>query len=308
MAACDIREIEVNDGLMPIGKNLWNFLRTASHHSELSEQRQFWIDQIVIDQANIEERNHQVMQMAEIYRSAKEVLIWLGLEPESFEVLGRPYFEILAFKISQARADPDERVIPMTRQHIFLEALGSSYWSRQWVRQELLLARSIKLQWGDGQLSWIDFIHAANSFKAVFPRPSENENYIFISFIEQMRIERISGIGATFGLNWRQVLYFCRNTECADPRDKIYAMLGVVNARVTISPNYNLRLEEVVIQMLRAQATDEEALNVDLPSLAQGWISELQIGSLSGTSIMMVVNRLLQSREHLREQMDHYSY
>ncbi|KAF1838901.1 HET-domain-containing protein [Decorospora gaudefroyi] len=75
-------EIEVNGKLLKVRKSLWNFLFAAGkafHHVY------FWIDALCIDQNNTTERNHQVQQMGDIYRSAKSVLIWLGndLELES---------------------------------------------------------------------------------------------------------------------------------------------------------------------------------------------------------------------------------
>jgi hypothetical protein len=37
-----------------------------------------WIDALCINQANIDERNHQVGQMDRIYKDAEEVVIWVG--------------------------------------------------------------------------------------------------------------------------------------------------------------------------------------------------------------------------------------
>lgn len=37
-----------------------------------------WIDAICVNQSDTRERNHQVRLMAQIYRNAKEVLVWLG--------------------------------------------------------------------------------------------------------------------------------------------------------------------------------------------------------------------------------------
>ena len=37
-----------------------------------------WNDAVCIDQENMAERNHQVRQMADIYRQARYVLIWAG--------------------------------------------------------------------------------------------------------------------------------------------------------------------------------------------------------------------------------------
>jgi hypothetical protein len=40
--------------------------------------RILWIDAICIDQTSLEERNQQIQLMGEIYKSAKQVLVWIG--------------------------------------------------------------------------------------------------------------------------------------------------------------------------------------------------------------------------------------
>jgi hypothetical protein len=43
----------------------------------------YWIDFISIDQTNVQERNHQVQMMKQIYRNAESVSVWLGEEDKS---------------------------------------------------------------------------------------------------------------------------------------------------------------------------------------------------------------------------------
>lgn len=44
--------------------------------------RYLWVDAICINQSNIEEKNHQVAQMGDIYRNAEKVIVWLGLQQD----------------------------------------------------------------------------------------------------------------------------------------------------------------------------------------------------------------------------------
>jgi hypothetical protein len=44
---------------------------------------EMWIDQISIDQQDVEEKNHQVSMMADIYEHAETVIAWLGEEDVS---------------------------------------------------------------------------------------------------------------------------------------------------------------------------------------------------------------------------------
>jgi hypothetical protein len=43
-----------------------------------SESRIVWIDQICINQNDVEERNHQVQKMRDVYQNAQRVVAWLG--------------------------------------------------------------------------------------------------------------------------------------------------------------------------------------------------------------------------------------
>jgi Heterokaryon incompatibility protein (HET) len=56
--------------------------RTNSHEDDCP----FWIDAICIDQSSIAERSHQVSRMKEIYKTAKEVVAWLGPEAKKSEL------------------------------------------------------------------------------------------------------------------------------------------------------------------------------------------------------------------------------
>ncbi|KIW09132.1 uncharacterized protein PV09_00070 [Verruconis gallopava] len=62
-------------------------LETALRHLRLEEsERILWIDAICINQADYEERKHQVGMMRSIYSRAKRVLVWLGEAGEDSEL------------------------------------------------------------------------------------------------------------------------------------------------------------------------------------------------------------------------------
>ncbi|KAE8447488.1 hypothetical protein EG329_010761 [Mollisiaceae sp. DMI_Dod_QoI] len=75
------READRTDNILvdghqfPVTTNLYSALW---HLRSPTEQKTFWIDAICIDQTNIEEKNHQVELMQEIYERAANVVAWLG--------------------------------------------------------------------------------------------------------------------------------------------------------------------------------------------------------------------------------------
>ena len=55
-----------------------NCLQVLRYLRRKSKARDLWIDAVCIDQRNVQERNHQVALMGDVYRLASEVLIWFG--------------------------------------------------------------------------------------------------------------------------------------------------------------------------------------------------------------------------------------
>jgi hypothetical protein len=75
-----IKRILVNDKLLYVRENLWQFLNIRRHalasnkdsslvylNSPDVETESFWIDALCIDQDNVQERNHQVGLMRQIF-------------------------------------------------------------------------------------------------------------------------------------------------------------------------------------------------------------------------------------------------
>jgi hypothetical protein len=77
--------IECNGMSMPIMKNLFRFL--VQFRSALTVERlSLWVDAICINQQNVDERNHQVGQMRDIYTRADSVIVWLAESDDEADV------------------------------------------------------------------------------------------------------------------------------------------------------------------------------------------------------------------------------
>lgn len=64
-------------GILKITENLHSALRAFR---DRRQPRMLWVDGVCIDQANPDDKNHQVALMSEIYKRANKVLGWLGDE------------------------------------------------------------------------------------------------------------------------------------------------------------------------------------------------------------------------------------
>jgi hypothetical protein len=70
--------IKLNGRLCHVRRNLYDFLQAARQRLTFCT---LWIDALCINQSNIEERNHQVQQMGNIFAGAVMVVAWLGNSP-----------------------------------------------------------------------------------------------------------------------------------------------------------------------------------------------------------------------------------
>lgn len=160
-----------------------------------SRARYFWIDAICVDQSNVLERNAQVSIMADVFRAAQGVTVWLGPE-DQFTADALAAVEAISplMALTAPNSGPEakrawdnisytdffddswySRISEATglqgsithRQWLGLLALLSRPWfQRAWVVQELALARQATVICGEQMVHWtrlaatLTFIHA----------------------------------------------------------------------------------------------------------------------------------------------------
>ncbi|KAF2177249.1 HET-domain-containing protein, partial [Zopfia rhizophila CBS 207.26] len=66
--------LHIGGSHLPITENLAEALR---HFRARSENRTLWADSVCINQQDNNEKSHQVGMMADIYKIARNVLVWL---------------------------------------------------------------------------------------------------------------------------------------------------------------------------------------------------------------------------------------
>ena len=221
--------ITVNGMRFSVRQKLFRFLELAR---KLEMKDRLWIDAICIDQDNVLERNHQVQQMAEIYRHAKHVLVYPG------DISWRMHLAIwlLVHKPSPNGVRSSEnrgaykigRLLCLSRK-LSIEyprplPIGRlPYWERTWIVQEILLAQKIFVVSDAGLLPW-------NAFSAFYMRSA---------MIEQDQVNELPYLQSL--CEWRKsdkpslrfdllvLLNTFSDTQCADVRDRVYGLLGLAN-------------------------------------------------------------------------------
>jgi hypothetical protein len=252
------KDIYVNGKKMQIRQNLFDFLGVLQRNG--SRWGDIWVDQISIWQENTLERSAQVKHLGEIYRRAKEVVVWLGRGLQSdalaLDLILRT-FELEVEQRQQAELTPHEL-------NLLRSFMRIPYFGRLWAIQELVLARDITILVSDGEIRW-DVVISVYSRHVFVPNLSSlrdtSEDCTSLQRIHLAKGNK--GILDIFDV----INGFCKY-ECSDPRDKLYGLFGLLDKRsgLSLDVDYSLYLEAVFCnfcwQMLNTLPETEQLFDI----------------------------------------------
>ena len=245
-----------------------------------------------INQHDVLERNHQVGIMGSVYSNSACAFIWLGPGDEDSDralsfidslqqillehVPGRDAKEILPKYIDL----PEDMVLPSDDQAwAELEALLWRPWfHRSWTVQEPILAPNRMIACGSKIRGWYTFLNAVH-VSLHFRRHEETLIRILpflaihMSICQKSEGLRLSDLIIT---NWER--------EASDPRDKVYALYGLVQGHqeVPLEISYAMSVEDIYKSTVRFCIENEASLSIlahvsqfrnqsDLPSWVPDW-------------------------------------
>jgi hypothetical protein len=211
-------------------------LAAALRHLRLRDRvRVLWIDAICINQEDIEERNEQVKRMSHIYSSAYKVIAWLGEEKggskhaiETLQHIGRQLKSTVAGRVIAA---PDATEPTFWRNdhapsfeertwNSLMRLVEREWFYRLWCWQEIKLGgKQALLQCGSDTIPWNAFWLAILCLhnKRWLPSTQFRERCRHIAFLKYDQA----------GNSMANILDISRSKGCANPRDKIYGLLGI---------------------------------------------------------------------------------
>ena len=213
-----------------------------------------WVDGISIDQTNVLERNHQVQLMPCIFSKAKLVFVWIGSYGPGLDVAVQ---EMTAYK----PLHPGQDLYHLTPK--IMESLhtlfSQAYWTRTWIIQEFVLAKDMRSFHGDKQFNWNDLkstmLYLDDSSVAIHCQThvsaAVRESYQDIrnsSAFSVYRTRKLYKDLSSFDI-FKLVRTF-QKQECSDPRDKIFALLGVAANTRGIRVDYTLSEQMLLNQLL----------------------------------------------------------
>jgi ankyrin repeat protein len=230
-------EIKINDSTMPVTVNLSQALWDLRHPDK---DRLLWVDAICINQEDIKERGHQVKHMASIYKRAEQVIVWLGRSTPDTKVLfcymhqmetqanEHAYHGWTAsderwqdlWSAAKPMFDDDSTGWLSRQRHGLKSILSRSWFTRVWIIQEIVNARSARIMCGSATVSAAVFAVMPSlldikvdphcqAILDIMPGPLRKQ-----SWWAQNR-------------NLRMLLLKFRWSKASNPRDTIYALLGI---------------------------------------------------------------------------------
>ncbi|KAM0497400.1 hypothetical protein ACHAP8_006892 [Fusarium lateritium] len=234
------------------------------------KSRYLWIDAICINQTHDQERNQQVAIMGEIYLAADRVIMWFGEETEAietaFDLLPRvaraqrtllqeagnlPVEEGLAEEVE----DPETLLNGMFKEENVMEAFDDlmqrTYWTRAWILPEIVIGgtRGIAMC-GNQSCDWATLKYGMPIYKFCrFGQPP----IIFNSGL-------VGELGLEAEMLFEDVVFILHTLEATDPRDKIFASLGLVSqGRISIGKklverpvaDYTMSVQQVFVHAAR---------------------------------------------------------
>lgn len=128
-------------------------------------ERMLWIDAICINQANPNERNHQVQMMSRVYTRARKVCIWLGEADADSETAIRFIKDEMRELKHFDTITTDEQY--SRKWQALMSLMQRDWFFRRWVVQEIALASAAKVYCGPHSVPWRSFAVAVELFVEV---------------------------------------------------------------------------------------------------------------------------------------------
>ncbi|KAI0177175.1 heterokaryon incompatibility protein-domain-containing protein [Pestalotiopsis sp. NC0098] len=203
------RRIIIDSAPFYVRENLWQALEETWDDDRVYTY--IWVDAICINQNSFLERNHQVDLMSNIFSASSRTIAWVGVGTADSE-LAMNFFKGFGKEGSTNKRG---------RRHVeeVKEAITSffcrPYFERMWIVQEILLSERVMVKCGSLYCSWrtIKLLMTRRSNGGILSRAP----YFLLRFHYREDYSLYT------------LLEFFEANKCEDPRDKVFALLSLVD-------------------------------------------------------------------------------
>ncbi|KAI2777993.1 heterokaryon incompatibility protein-domain-containing protein [Daldinia loculata] len=208
-------------------------------------KRLIWVDALCINQANVQERNQEVGRMGKIYSQAGHIIVWLGPDTSiRGECVSDKTIDLLNLLADTNSQDPEAAVTIMVKMGNSLYGIEllhkfffQPWYNRVWILQEIVLAKSATVVYGDRLIDWDRVLEAVDALRR-------------LQLGQHTHIWRLSGASRADSIQrcWIRVrtarsqdrsrqpihleladlLWQTRFFEKTEPRDRLYGILGLL--------------------------------------------------------------------------------
>jgi hypothetical protein len=296
--------ISINDKFLLVRSNLATILR---YLRKKKVSRILWIDAICINQNDVAEKNVQVQRMVQIYRQASSVLVWLGkstdasdLAFKTIEALGGDEKHMVRKSLILNFIDGDGERWPLVPENesklkswksvteaqkdSLLHFFTRQWWTRMWIVQEITYPPKARLVCGHRSMIW-------DSLESMFSRAEIVKPFLGHSTVSGLAME---DLGHAMGKVHALVMLRSRAQACeelmgfrnaatslrslamenidrsaTDPRDMIFALLGLSSCPNSVTVNYSKSVRDIYIKATREMIINvtEDGGTPSMPSL-----------------------------------------
>ncbi|KAH7346936.1 heterokaryon incompatibility protein-domain-containing protein [Pyrenochaeta sp. MPI-SDFR-AT-0127] len=209
----------IGDEELRVSQNLFDALCQLRSPSD---PRILWVDAVCINQNCPDEKNHQVRQMYNIYSNASRVLIWLGKGNNDSDYA----MENLEGSDKPTMREKYHGLDVMRIGKLF----HRSWWTRMWTLQEALAAGpGSMVLCGNKSASWEAVNRTLENLSVldIFGTPNTHSlpNATILLYFNMIRVHRANGEKVILA----NLLLSTADRDASDPRDRIYALLGLVS-------------------------------------------------------------------------------
>ncbi|RSL49822.1 hypothetical protein CEP54_012247 [Fusarium duplospermum] len=233
--------IFLDEQAIPITPNLHSAL---VHLRDASDVRTIWVDALCIDQSTHAERNQQVTIMGDIYKSARQVVVWLG------ETADNSHLVFSYIKDKAKNTFPNFPRPPVAHRQAWKALVRRPWFFRTWVIQEVALSRKAVIMCGEDSAPWkdlrsgnrADISGGARGLSSVSSGPRMGADHPFVGFDADSHVRRLRMLKP--GSHPAEVIKYSRACQSTEIRDRVYGLVGLFDPGFMVV-DYDLPVDEI---------------------------------------------------------------
>jgi Heterokaryon incompatibility protein (HET) len=281
----DRETIFVSGASLGVSRNLANALRNFRLRDR---KRRFWADAVCINQDDVQERSKQVQIMRDIFSQARKTRVWLGD--------AMPLDRIVVSWVQAKKRQKQDIYLRSIRwiedmmgdlretEQALMAFFTRPWFRRIWVVQEVAVSNDIEMHFGTFAMSFGDLSYA---IQTMLGRELVGFNFYCCAH------SGLNAIALMNSLHYRSrgaapkrikiddiLLRSARDFAATEPRDKIFALLGLPLENCYLMPrvNYNIptrALYKAVIQSCLEYTKSFKCLAFGNPAFPS-WLTDLE--------------------------------